>query len=149
RDAVTGQIYNTEGSGRADVAVMNRILRGRVSGLNSVCISLCAKRDFRSIIGNQVTNEQASKILAAAKREGFVTVEENKQGYTQLFGVPVATLEVVADPFDSVRIGAINKTTLTKAFSKSLEQAGNNRLLCTRIVDLLAKPAKVARKVVA
>ena len=149
RDAVTGQVYNTDGSGRADVAVMNRILRGRVAGLNSVCISLCAKRDFRSIIGNQVTNEQASKILAAAKREGFVTVTENKQGYTQLFGVPVATLETIPDPFDSVRIGAINKTTLTKAFSKSLEQAGNNRLLCTRIVDLLAKPAKVTRKVVA
>ena len=144
RDSVTGRGYRTNG-GRGDVGALNRMLCDRVSGLNSVGISITAKRDFKNLLRyTSMKQEQQDKCLEQSKRDGFLTAT-GVHGHTVWFAVPNPKLDDV-DPFDSIAYGMETKSTLTKAFAASLEKAGNNRLLCTRLVDLMAKPAqKVSR----
>jgi len=145
RDAVTGRGYRTNGGRTSDVGALNRMLCDRVPGLNSVGISITAKRDFKSLLRyTSMKQEQQDKCLEQSKRDGFLTAT-GVHGHTVWFAVPNPKLDDV-DPFDSIAYGMETKSTLTKAFAASLEKAGNNRLLCTRLVDLMAKPAqKVSR----
>lgn len=144
RDPVTGRGYRTNGGRSSDVATLNRMLCDRVPGLNSVGISITAKRDFKSLLRyTSMKQEQQDKCLEQSRRDGFLTAT-GVHGHTVWFAVPNPKLDDV-DPFDTIT-GDATKSTLTKAFAASLEKAGNNRLLCTRLVDLMAKPAqKVSR----
>ena len=140
-DPVTGMRVRTTGS--RDVAALNELLCKRIPGLNSVGISITAKREFKGLLRwSGLTEEQQSKCMEQSKRDGFLTAT-GVHGHTVWFAVPNPKLDET-DPFDTLTVNA-NKTALTKAFAASVEKAGNNRLLCTRLVDLMAKPAKVAR----
>jgi len=140
-DPVTGLRVRTTGS--RDVAALNELLRKRVAGLNSVGISITSKREFKALLRwSGLTEEQQTKCMEQSKRDGFLTAE-GVHGHTVWFAVPNPRLDE-SDPFDTLTANA-NKTALTKAFAASVEKAGNNRLLCARLVDLMAKPAKVAR----
>jgi hypothetical protein len=140
-DPVTGLRVRTTGS--RDVAALNELLCKRIPGLNSVGISITPKREFKSLLRwSGLTEEQQTKCMEQSKRDGFLTAA-GVHGHTVWFAVPNPRLDET-DPFDTLTVNA-NKTALTKAFAASLEKAGNNRLLCTRLVELMAKPAKVTR----
>ena len=118
---------------------INALLRQRVAGLNSVGISITSKRDFKGMLRwSSMTEEQQAKCMEQSKSDGFLTAP-GVHGYTVWFGVPCPKLDEV-DYFDSVSDDS-TKATLTKAFAKTLEKQQGNRLLCTRLVDLMAKPA--------
>ena len=125
---------------------MNELLRKRVAGLNSVGISITAKREFKGLLRySGLTSEQQDKCLEQSKRDGFLTAQ-GVHGHTVWFAVPNPKLDE-SDPFDNIPTASATKATLAKAFAASVEKAGNNRLLCTRLVDLMAKPAS-SKKVV-
>ena len=143
-DPVTGLRVRTNGS--RDVAAMNELLRKRVAGLNSVGISITAKREFKGLLRySGLTGEQQDKCLEQSKRDGFLTAQ-GVHGHTVWFAVPNPKLDE-SDPFDNIPTASATKATLARAFAASVEKAGNNRLLCTRLVDLMAKPAS-SKKVV-
>lgn len=140
-DPITGLRVRTTGS--RDVAALNELLCKRIPGLNSVGISITSKREFKALLRySGLTEEQQNKCMEQSKRDGFLTAA-GVHGHTVWFAVPNPRLDET-DPFDTLTVNA-NKTALTKAFAASVEKAGNNRLLCTRLVDLMAKPAKVTR----
>jgi hypothetical protein len=85
-----------------------------------------------------LTTEQQDKCWEQSKRDGFLQAPGAK-GYSVWFGVPTPHVDE-SDYFDDVDWDS-GKAALTKAFTKTLEQNGNNRLLCARLVDLMAKPA--------
>jgi len=124
-----------------------QLLQHRVSGLRSVGISITSKREFKSLLRHSsLTEEQQTKCLEQSKTDGFLTAY-SVHGYTVWFGMPCPKLDEV-DYFDSVPDDS-TKATLTKAFAKTLERQQGNRLLCTRLVDLMAKPAHKKDKVTA
>lgn len=126
---------------------VNALLRQRVAGLNSVGISITSKREFKSMLRwSSMTEEQQAKCMEQSKSDGFLTAP-GVHGYTVWFGVPCPKFDEV-DYFDSVTDDS-TKATLTKAFAKTLEKQQGNRLLCTRLVDLMAKPAQKKGKVTA
>jgi hypothetical protein len=113
-----------------------------------VGISITPKRDFKSLLRySGLKAEQQDKCLEQSRRDGFLTAE-GVHGYTAWFAVPNPRVDE-SDPFDSLIAGDASKANLKKAFEASLEKAGNNRLLCTRLVDLIAKADSRKAKVTA
>jgi len=144
-DPVTG--VSARATTRRCLQAILQLLQHRVSGLRSVGISITSKREFKSLLRHSsLTEEQQTKCLEQSKTDGFLTAY-SVHGYTVWFGMPCPKLDEV-DYFDSVPDDS-TKATLTKAFAKTLERQQGNRLLCTRLVDLMAKPAHKKDKVTA
>lgn len=146
RDPVTGATARC--NTRSGLKALLSLLSKRVAGLRSVGISITPKRDFKALLRHSgMKQEQQDKCMEQSKRDGFLTAE-GVHGYTAWFAVPNPRVDE-SDPFDSLIAGDASKATLKKAFEASLEKAGNNRLLCTRLVDLIAKAETRKAKVTA
>ncbi len=149
RDPVTGATARCQSrSPSSGLKALLSLLSKRVTGLRSVGISITPKRDFKSLLRySGLKAEQQDKCLEQSRRDGFLCAE-GVHGYTAWFAVPNPRVDET-DPFDSLIAGDASKANLKKAFEASLEKAGNNRLLCTRLVDLIAKADSKKAKVTA
>lgn len=149
RDPVTGATARcARCHSSSGLKALLTLLSKRVTGLRSVGISITPKRDFRALLRHSgMKQEQQDKCMEQSKQDGFLTAE-GVHGYTAWFAVPNPRVDE-SDPFDSLIAGDASKANLKKAFEATLEKAGNNRLLCTRLVDLIAKAETRKAKVTA
>jgi hypothetical protein len=142
RDPVTGRQFRTNNN--RGLKPLVQMLQTRVEGLSAVGISIGSRRDFKGMMRNSgLTTEQQNNCWEQSKRDGFLQAPGAK-GYSVWFGVPTPHVDE-SDYFDDVDWDS-GKAALTKAFTKTLEQNGNNRLLCARLVDLMAKPASKSKE---